>query len=468
MSLIGGFTQAPEFRPNLNIGACLDIPTGNYFKGIHDEMILNGGLSHTTGIVARANMHKSSLMHHMYLTTLDRHRSSEGNSYDTEYSLGNPRLMSLAKHMPNIGGRNLLAEGRLSITTPAEQEGDEWFEQVKEMIEIKNKNKSFRQMTPFVDSQGNQMQFLYPTPMELDSISQFEVSTITKKREDNNIGAKEQNPLEMHAAMAKSQMVRQMPKLAAAGGMYIMMTAHVGDVINMDPHKPAPKKFQMMKGDAKVKDTPEKFTFLLNNCWHITRATPLINKQNGTPEFPRGSDDALKGDTDLMAISMVNLRGKFGPSGLPIELLCSQSDGLLPTLSEFYYLKNSDGFGLGGHDRAYFLELLPDVKMQRTTVRGKCGEDKLLQRAMEITSELCQLVNLRHDFDRSLLCTPEELYKDLKERGYDWDELLGGTRGYWLFENDEKIEPKKFLSTADLLRMRKGLYKPWWYDGAAR
>lgn len=46
--------------------------------------------------------------------------------------------------------------------------------------------------------------------------------------------------------------------------------------------------------------------------------------------------------------------------------------------------------------------------------------------------------------------------------GYDWDLILNGTRGYWMCEEDEHLTDKKFLSTYDLLRMRKGQYKPYW------
>ena len=56
-------------------------------------------------------------------------------------------------------------------------------------------------------------------------------------------------------------------------------------------------------------------------------------------------------------------------------------------------------------------------------------------------------------------CTPEELRDDLIKQGYDMD-LIMSTRGYWLFNND--INPIPFLSTFDLLRMRKGEYFPFW------
>ena len=56
------------------------------------------------------------------------------------------------------------------------------------------------------------------------------------------------------------------------------------------------------------------------------------------------------------------------------------------------------------------------------------------------------------------MCTPKELYEDIKKLGYDWNVLLD-TRGYWTI--DQYTNKVPFLSTVDLLKMRKGLYTPY-------
>ena len=48
---------------------------------------------------------------------------------------------------------------------------------------------------------------------------------------------------------------------------------------------------------------------------------------------------------------------------------------------------------------------------------------------------------------------------DIKALGYDWKELLA-TRSWYTFFNEK--HPVPFLSTMDLLRMRAGLYHPYW------
>jgi hypothetical protein len=59
------------------------------------------------------------------------------------------------------------------------------------------------------------------------------------------------------------------------------------------------------------------------------------------------------------------------------------------------------------------------------------------------------------------MCTPSELYNDLIKLGYDWDMLLR-TREYWTINQYDN--PTPYLSSIDLLKMRKGLYEPYFLD----
>jgi len=43
--------------------------------------------------------------------------------------------------------------------------------------------------------------------------------------------------------------------------------------------------------------------------------------------------------------------------------------------------------------------------------------------------------------------------------GYNWDQILENTRGYWVPCEEEEQHPRKFLTTMDLLKMRL-------YDGS--
>ena len=65
--MFGKFKQAPLTRAILNIGCLLDIPTGHYVKGKNGESIMIGGLAPLTGVGARGNMFKSTILHYQML-----------------------------------------------------------------------------------------------------------------------------------------------------------------------------------------------------------------------------------------------------------------------------------------------------------------------------------------------------------------------------------------------------------------
>lgn len=467
MSLGNFFKSAPSLRPMLNIGCLMDIPTGRYRKGKNGEHILNGGLSYLTGIGGMGNSYKSTLGHFMLLRALSRHTQSVANINDTEISLTMDRLEMLSWYMENIGNGQLEESQRLILTDKTIMPASEWFENFKEFLKEKRKNtKTTIAKTPFLDKDGKNIEAFMPSLFEIDSFSQMDFDVVLTMQEKNQVGSSGMNMEAMKAASVKSQMLNQLPGLTGSAGAYVIMTAHIGEEHQLDPYSPPKKKLAHLKGKLKFKNVPEKFTFLTNNCWFVTSTKPLQNQGTKGVEYPKNKDDVVAGDTDLNIIQLLNLRAKSGPTGMPFELIVSQSEGILVGLSEFNYIKNYGRYGLGGHDRSYYLELRPDVSLQRTTIRGKLDEDPLLRRAMEITSELCQMKNLWHDLDQTLLIDPKTLYETIKAKGYDWDVLLN-TRGWWTFEG---LEPDSlpFLSTMDLLLMARDEYRPFWYDDVVK
>ena len=106
---------------------------------------------------------------------------------------------------------------------------------------------------------------------------------------------------------------------------------------------------------------------------------------------------------------------------------------------------------------AKYNNLLNDYK----ELRNEIDKHPELRLALEHTTYLYQIARYWKNFDQSLLCTPKELYEDIKKLGYKWEELLQ-TRNYWTF--DQYTNPIRYLSTIDLLKMRAGLYTPYWMD----
>jgi hypothetical protein len=458
------FQSVPEVRCMINVGAGMDIPTGNYLPGIHGESILNGGLGMITGIVAFGNMFKTTMMRHMSLTAMARACLDVMNTYDTEVNTHLDRLRELALNIEEFGGEDIIHEGKWVVTDKTIHTGDEWFDILKDYLILKKKNADKMSIvTPFLDTKTNQLQkIVKPSITEVDSLSEFITSDVVKMQDENSLGESGANTMAMRQGLQKSRFLMEIPGLAGGAMNYTLLTAHVGETINMNPMAPVTKQLTFLKQGFKIKGVPAKFTFVTNNCWFALKASVLVNQNTKAPEFPRDSEDNNAGDTDLFCVSICQLRGKSGPTGIILDIVVSQEDGVLPSLTEFYLIKEHDRYGLEGNDRNYNLALLPDVKLSRTVVRGKIDENALLRRALNITSEMCQMKLYWRNVPEHLKCTPKELYDDLKALGYDWDMILSETRGWWAPVGCH--EELKFLSTMDLMKMRAGEYIPYWME----
>lgn len=458
--------RIPNIKPSYNIGATLDIPTGTYVRGIYNESILNGGLSSVTGIVGIGNNFKSTIMHYMMLAAMSKFSSSCASTYDTEVNITEDRLKMLVAKVEGLADEDLIDNSRWIITDKTKYHGNEWFEKMKEYMDAKIKNgKSITELTPFLDRDGKtQLTMLTPTFTEIDSLTKFETESSYSMQEDNELGDSGANTLYMKEGQAKKRLLSYLPKPTSQSNNYFLISAHVGKDIPMDPRAGPVKKLQFLKNNDVMKGVTADFTFLTTNCWQCQNAIPLFNDSTKAPEYPRNSGDNLKGDTDLFVVTLVQLRSKVGPSGLVLRIVVSQQEGVLPSLTEFHYIKENGRFGLEGSLQNYALDLYPECKLSRTAVRGKITTDARLRRAINITAELSQINNLWHDLPEAMYCTPKQLYEDLTKLGYDMNMLLD-TRGWWTSNNDKHSIP--FLSTMDLMRMRlpesdPDYYFPYW------
>lgn len=466
--LVPKFEQIPFVKTMINIGAGLDIPTGHYIKGRHGESILNAGLGMITGVVGIGNNFKSTILYYIMLSAMDRIMQMVDTiaiTYDTETNVHLTRLFELTKRFKAFHEQNILENGKWIVSDKTIYFANEWYEILRDYLtEKKKEEKKHLVKTPFLDRDGKSlMEILIPTFTAIDSFSEFETADVAKIQEENELGDSGGNMMHARQGLAKTRFLMDVPTLCGKTNHYLLMTAHIGKEMPLaqGPMAPPPtKKLQYLKNGDKLKGVTDKFTFLLSNCLHAFNATPLINQGTKGPEYPRNPDDNRPGDTDLNVVCLRQLRSKSGQSGYVMEVLVSQTEGVLPSLTEFHYIKSSDRFGISGTMQHYNLDLLPDVKLSRTTVRSKLDTNPVLARAVNITSELCQMTELWRHYEEGFFVKPAELYEGLKKKGYDWTILLN-TRGWWTVNNDE--HPVPFLSTQDLLNMYHGRYHPWWY-----
>lgn len=467
MELKPGFISAPSVKVLINIGATLDIPTGTYLKGKYGESILNGGLGNVTGIVGVGNRFKSTILHYMSLSALSRiwyTVKTNLSTYDTEVNVHESRVRTLQNRFTNFNNVDLIDNGNWIITDATRYYANEWYEVYRayQKDKIKNADK-ISYNTPFLDrDKKSLLKMIVPNFTEVDSLSRFETEDVAKIQELNELGDSGGNTIHMRQGLAKKRFLMELPNITGSSSNYILLTAHVGkEIIMASGPMPAPpvKKLEFLKNGDKLKGVTDDFFFLTNNCWQATNAAPLVNQGTKAPEYPRDSNDDRAGDTDLFVVTLRQLRSKSGPTGYSLEIVVSQEEGVLPELTEFHFIKSCERFGINGTLQHYALDLYPEKKVQRTTVRSVIDSDPRFCRALNITAELLQMFQYWHHLDRSFLCTPKQLFDDLTAKGYNINELLD-TRGWWTLENDK--HPIPFLSTMDLLNMRAGTYHPYW------
>lgn len=455
----------------INVGGLLDIPTSNLVEGRRGEVIVNGGLSPIVAIAGTGNVFKSTIAHYMLLRGMDMVVESGypglGFTYDTESNVNIDRLEYLGSRQEHLGEHVITEEiPKWYITDKTLMLGNVWDVEVfKKHVEDKKKNRIEVEYECWEDPYTKKAMVDYlPTFVEIDSYSEFEgeLSNDMLQKDLEDSGS---NTFAMKQGLFKKKFASNLSNMATGTGVYTLLTAQQGEKIDMRSgpaaYGPTPKALQHMRSGEAFKGVSSNFYFLTHTLWQAASVKSLVNDGTKLPEYPVEGNDSLK--TDLNIVVLNQLRNKNGPSGCTVSLIVSQTQGVLPSLTEFHFIKESKRYGLEGNMQHYALELYPECKLSRTTVRGKLDTDKKLRRAVNITAEMLQLKMYHGEYlkENELECTPKELYEDIKKLGYDWNILLG-TRGHWTLNQYKNKVP--YLSTVDLLRMRKEKYVPYFLD----
>lgn len=460
--MLARFKSAPAVRELYQAQTIIDRMSGDWVTGQRGEALLLGGISYMTGIGARANMGKTLILIFLFLMIMKRYMAS-GLIYDTEMTLQYNRILSLAKEIcPELLDKMERSIENFVLTDKTIYSGTNFHNELKLTGADRVKEGSkIKKTTPFSALDGTALEVFIPMLMGMDALSGFEADAVSQFQE-KDIGGGDRNMEAMRSAAAKTQMLSEMVTLTAQSGIVALFTAHMGDEHKIDPYAPSTKKLAFLKNGVKFKRVPENFTFLTGNTIVIADMEVLKDRNTKAPLYPRNSGDDFSGDTDLQELTCGNYRNKFGGSGVPYHLVISQREGVKSALTNFNLLRRYNKFGLGGNDRTYFLEIYPEVALTRTTLQSKIDSDPKLVRALEITAALALEHILAPDLPREYLCTAQELYQGVKDKGFCWDRILTQSREYWVFDNYN--QPTGYLSVRDLMDMRMGIKTPYWWD----
>ena len=465
--------DVPMIKPvkiHANVGATIDIPTGHFVKGKYGESLLKGGIPAFFGVSGKANNFKSTILAWMLLVALyrlTRHTASL-SWYDTEVNVELYRLATLASYIE--GYENFTEEngtvfdrGLWVFTDKGNMPGNKWVAALQDFLAEKVKNtKSIIQQSPFLDLDGSLINMMMPTASAIDTISEFESEDVIAMRDKTEIGQKEGNTINMRQGLGKDRLIRESPSMTARGAHFLGMAAQWGEEkpdISAGPMSgPKPKKMNTLRQGEKIRGVPDSFLYLPQHVWLVDGSSVLKDDDF----YPLENDAMTSENMDLYRCPMKMLRSKTGMSGFSLDIIVSQKRGVDPSMTEFYNVaKNFKRFGMEGAGQYFTFDLLPDTeKLQRTTIRKNMHRNPQLRRAVNLTSEICQIGEY-YPSEKSRIPSLKDLREKLIADGYDWNTLMN-TRGWWTFQNDVQAVP--FLSSMDLINMFHNEYEPFWLE----
>ena len=461
-----------ETNPNLmsNVGCTFDIMGGDAVKGSRGETIINGGFGGMVAVVGEANVGKTTLLAFLALTCTARY-SSFNFQFDSEGTGQVTRIIKLGSYIQDLDPLELIAEDTQQyFRTDNKIDGPTWHTSVVDWAKEASgfSKKKYKHIeTPFLNPKGVVIHDLRKHTATIDSITYFKTSDQVDKVEGVEAGDSKKNMMYMHMAGTQQDILIQANLATARFGMNYLVAAHSKERPRLDKYAANPSQLKGLKTDHRIKGGGNAIVDLPTSIWYIRDKTTFWNSsKDKNPRYP--VSDSLQGvlDPDLVFQTVQNLRGKSGLTDLQFPIVLSQANGILVGLTYLENIKAFNNYGLLEltTNRIYACAILPETKWQRTTVREKSLNDRVLLKALHYTYELAYIAH-HMDHHAKLLMTPEELYSTLKEMGYDWDRLLHeDVREWWCYREDEAFFGNEYLSTFDLLRMARGLYVPHWFS----
>jgi len=436
------------FVPYLNTGTHLDLATGVYVPGINGEMLLNGGLGLTMGIVGRPQMYKSTKALSITSKILDRYKEVEAIVLDTEFAIPSPTRFD------DLTGNGHKVSDRVKLIDISNYDMSSFNRLIRDLVKHKIENKKdYIVDTPFLDPKTlKPLKIFIPTIVVIDSISKLGLAKESELYDKHDLGDSQLNMVYMQDGNAKTQFIRQIPTLAAKAGIYFVITAHIGDKFNLDPYAPTPKDLQYMKGSDSIKGTGSQFTFLTSILLE-SRAVKVLQDSNKECQYPTSFSTA----TELNQVTSVVCRCKNNVSGTQIDSVISQYQGILSGLSNYHFLRKHNNFGLDGSNLSQTCKLYPNVKLERKTVRDEITKSYELERALEILGQLCYIKNywssysMRDAVDFNI--RPSVFVDKVLKGGAAMADILN-SRSHWTID---KKDPRKYMSIYDILKIIKDM-----------
>ena len=441
--LLDNLKKQTTMVPYINTGTIFDIMTGRFRPGTHDNWILDGGLSQCLGISGRGQTYKSGLAGSFLARALLNYKDAEAYVYESEGTIAN------ASRYDDFVPEDSPVSGRIAFMNSTNCSLTGFYEHFKEIVEEKLKHKSdYFVESPFLNPlTGKPLRCWYPTFILVDSFSRATADAGDLQIQNNGIDDSKLTTYYLFNGNVKSRIMNDLPSRASKAGVYVIMTAHVGDKVDMDPYSPSPKQLQYMKGSDRMKNVGSNFEFLTTALIQTIKATCLQTPDKKCMYPTKGSTDVEVNQVDSTVI-----RCKNNASGFMTPFVVSQYQGILNEVTNFNILRKYKNYGMEvrGNNQSFTPCLLKDQNITRQSIRSFSNNYRVC-RGLEILAQLCFIQNCwgTQRMPEYITTPPEKLAELLTtSKSMTVDRVLEST-GVWTFGKSER----EHLTLLDILAL---------------
>lgn len=452
MSLLSEtFPESDANTVSFNTGTLFDLSTGMFDQGKDGKMYLTGGLGcQLNGVVGRNSNFKSTLAASLAMRSANIYNDVGMIVFDTENSImkDRDRAMGMAEELAGN-----LDENQVVWLSGANKSLEEFDSELLDHCKKKEAARNDLMVeTPFLDENNKPIMQMMPTFVFIDSLTEAYCGSEAEMLDElhsskSGLEDSKSNTAFMRDGNRKTLWTRTLRRRCEKYGLVMIVTGHYDQKMAVDIYHPNPKETLFGKQDWVVKGVGSKFKFLSS----IYAKTEAKNLTDSTGESMYRYGDTLS--QDLFEVNVYIDRCKNMLAGTVTPYICSQTTGLLNTVTYYHYIRSYDYYGCNGNKQKQQLKLMPDVTISRNTIRQLTENDDKLRRALEITAHLCYAKNtFRSKLQYDLSADPLHIFDWLmSDKQKTLKEELLNSRGYWTYKKDSK----PYYSVFDVLDLIK-------------
>ena len=433
--LIDALRKDIPFCPYINTGTLFDLYTGKFQQATNGLWVLNGGLSQCLGLSGRGQTYKSGIAGSLFSRGLKIHKEASGYVYESEGTIaGAERYDDFVPEHEEVSDRILFKNSTICNLT-------DFYEDFNSLVDEKEKHKKdYIVESPFFNTKtGKPYKVWIPTFVMVDSFSRARSNKGDTQFDNNAIDDSAMNTFWLQEGNVKTRIMNDLPGRASKAGIYVIMTAHVGNKQDLDPYNKSPKQLQYMKNSDKMKNVGSNFEFLTTTLLQTLKASVLQNKDK-TCLYPH----KFSTDVEVNQVDTMMVRCKNNASGIMFPFVVSQYQGILDTVTNFHFLRDNKDFGLEvkGNNQGFIPKLLgPEGKvLSKNNIRTATEDDYRITRALELLAELCFIQNLWSTWrmPEYIQMPPEELAELLKNSSKCGIDRVLQSTGVWSTSKQER------------------------------